>query len=236
MAAIINTAMQSDIQLRAGEIDFINRFSDTWKALRAIMGITRPIRKELGAKLVSSRVSMVPQSGSVAFGETLGGGRYLRRWDRVWQRQADGHSGEGMSGPHLMYEQYVSSGGTVELSAFPLPERRARAKLDAWKKTVLHDCFWAVEQTRGQSGQEVSEGASYLMRATGRTWSGKRTWRASRSPPETISSREKRRRRLRRGPFRAWWSGTVRMPLSSEGLRTTQKGRRRTINWRAYER
>lgn len=37
-------------------------------------------------------------------------------------------------------------------------------RLDAWKKTVLHGCFWAGEQTRGQSGQEVNEGASYLLR------------------------------------------------------------------------
>lgn len=41
--------------------------------------------------------------------------------------------------------------------------------LDTWKKTVLHDCFWAGKQTRGQSGQmsttvEVNEGASYLVR------------------------------------------------------------------------
>lgn len=41
--------------------------------------------------------------------------------------------------------------------------------LDAWKKTVLHDCFWAGKQTRGQSGRmstavEVNEGASYLLR------------------------------------------------------------------------
>lgn len=36
--------------------------------------------------------------------------------------------------------------------------------LDAWKKTVLRGCFWAGEQTQGQSGQEVSEGADYLLR------------------------------------------------------------------------
>lgn len=36
--------------------------------------------------------------------------------------------------------------------------------MDVWKKTVLRGCFWAGEQTQGQSGQEVSEGASYLLR------------------------------------------------------------------------
>lgn len=37
-----------------------------------------------------------------------------------------------MSGPYLTYEQYVSNGGTAEESAFPVLERRARAKLDYW--------------------------------------------------------------------------------------------------------
>ena len=41
--------------------------------------------------------------------------------------------------------------------------------LDSWKKTILTDCFWAGEQTRGQSGRmtssaEVNEGASFLLR------------------------------------------------------------------------
>lgn len=36
--------------------------------------------------------------------------------------------------------------------------------LDVWKKTVLRDCFWAGKQTQGQSGQEVNEGASFLLR------------------------------------------------------------------------
>lgn len=41
--------------------------------------------------------------------------------------------------------------------------------LDIWKKTVLRDCFWAGEQTRGRSGRmtssaEVNEGASYVLR------------------------------------------------------------------------
>lgn len=36
--------------------------------------------------------------------------------------------------------------------------------LDTWKKTVLRGCFWAGEQTRRQSGQEINEGASYLLR------------------------------------------------------------------------
>lgn len=41
--------------------------------------------------------------------------------------------------------------------------------LDTWKKTVLTGCFWAGQQTRGQSGRmstvlEINENASYLLR------------------------------------------------------------------------
>lgn len=36
--------------------------------------------------------------------------------------------------------------------------------LDTWKKAVLRGCFWAGEQTQGQSGQEISGGAAYLLR------------------------------------------------------------------------
>lgn len=41
--------------------------------------------------------------------------------------------------------------------------------LDAWKKTVLRDCFWAGKQTRGQAGRmasstEINEDASFLLR------------------------------------------------------------------------
>lgn len=44
-----------------------------------------------------------------------------------------------MSGPYLTYQQYVSQGGTAELSAFPLLERRARAKLDYWTQNRIKD-------------------------------------------------------------------------------------------------
>lgn len=36
--------------------------------------------------------------------------------------------------------------------------------LDSWKKTVLRDCFWAGQRTQGRSGQEVHQGASYVLR------------------------------------------------------------------------
>lgn len=40
---------------------------------------------------------------------------------------------------YLTYQQYVSIGGTAELSAFPLLELRARAKLDYWTQGRIKD-------------------------------------------------------------------------------------------------
>lgn len=40
---------------------------------------------------------------------------------------------------YLTYQQYVSLGGTAEMSAFPLLERRARAKLDYWTMNRITD-------------------------------------------------------------------------------------------------
>lgn len=41
--------------------------------------------------------------------------------------------------------------------------------LDAWKKTVLHQCFWAGQQTRSRSNRmstsvEINEGSAYVLR------------------------------------------------------------------------
>lgn len=40
---------------------------------------------------------------------------------------------------YLTYQQYVSHGGTAEFSAFPLLERRARAKLDYWTQNRIKE-------------------------------------------------------------------------------------------------
>lgn len=40
---------------------------------------------------------------------------------------------------YLTHQQYVSHGGTAELSAFPLLERRARAKLDYWTQNRIKE-------------------------------------------------------------------------------------------------
>lgn len=71
MAVIPNTTMEADIKLQAREIDFITRFNDTWEALREIMGIMRPIRKQPGTKLVSSKATIELQDGNVPEGDEV---------------------------------------------------------------------------------------------------------------------------------------------------------------------
>lgn len=63
--AVINgtttTAQFADKQgnpMRAREIDFISRFEDTWEALREILGIMNPVKKEPGTRLVSSKATV----------------------------------------------------------------------------------------------------------------------------------------------------------------------------------
>ena len=43
--------------INAREIDFVSRFSQNWDALKEIMGIMRPIKKESGTKLVSYKAT-----------------------------------------------------------------------------------------------------------------------------------------------------------------------------------
>lgn len=46
-------------QVNAREVDFVTRFNDNWDALKNILGITKPIKKTPGTKLVSYKASMV---------------------------------------------------------------------------------------------------------------------------------------------------------------------------------
>lgn len=71
MAALENTTMTADIKLEAREIAFITRFERNWKALQEILGIMRPIRKELGTKLVSSKATVDLQDGNVPEGDEV---------------------------------------------------------------------------------------------------------------------------------------------------------------------
>ena len=47
------------------EIDFVSRFGDNWKALQAILGISRPIRKTPGTQLVSYTATVTLEDGAV---------------------------------------------------------------------------------------------------------------------------------------------------------------------------
>ncbi len=53
------------------EIDFVSRFSRNWDALRDILGISRPIRKEPGTKLIAYKASVALESGNVDPGEVI---------------------------------------------------------------------------------------------------------------------------------------------------------------------
>lgn len=55
----------------AREIDFVQRFGRNWDALRQIMGITRPIRKTPGTKLVSYKASVTLEDGNVPEGAII---------------------------------------------------------------------------------------------------------------------------------------------------------------------
>lgn len=71
MAAPERLTKSSDITIRAKEIDFISRFNDTWKALREILGIMRPVRKTPGTKLTASKAKVTLQNGNVGEGEEV---------------------------------------------------------------------------------------------------------------------------------------------------------------------
>lgn len=71
MAATTNTTLTSDITINVREIDFVTRFEQTWDALREIMGIMRPVRKQPGTKLVASKATITLQSGTVAEGDEV---------------------------------------------------------------------------------------------------------------------------------------------------------------------
>lgn len=71
MAAKANLIMSNDIQVTAREIDFVTRFERNWQHLRDILGIMRPIKKQLGAVLKSKYAEGTLQSGNVGEGEEI---------------------------------------------------------------------------------------------------------------------------------------------------------------------
>lgn len=63
--------MTTDITVEARKLDFVSRFTQNWNALREIMGITRPIRKEPGTVLRSYKAELTLEDGNVAEGEKI---------------------------------------------------------------------------------------------------------------------------------------------------------------------
>ena len=70
-AAPGNMTGQTQIQVRAREIDFVTSFGKNLQALLDVMGITRMIRKENGSVLKTKKVSGTLQSGEVAEGDEI---------------------------------------------------------------------------------------------------------------------------------------------------------------------
>ena len=63
MAVTDNTTLTSDITVNVKELDLVTRFETNWQALIDIMGISRPIRKTAGTKLVSSKTTVTLDVG-----------------------------------------------------------------------------------------------------------------------------------------------------------------------------
>ena len=55
----------------AREIDFVTRFNQNWDALRDILGIMRPIRKQTGSKLISYTSKVTLANGNVDAGNVI---------------------------------------------------------------------------------------------------------------------------------------------------------------------
>ncbi|MCI9085760.1 MAG: hypothetical protein HFE51_04980 [Clostridia bacterium] len=70
MAAKANLTKSANIDVRAREIDFVTRFGDNWQALRDLLGIMRPIKKQMGAVLKSKEAKVTLQD-SVGEGEEI---------------------------------------------------------------------------------------------------------------------------------------------------------------------
>lgn len=71
MAVIEGTTTSAQITVEAKELDFVSRFEQTWQALIDILGIMRPIRKNPGTKLVSSKATVELKEGNKADGDEV---------------------------------------------------------------------------------------------------------------------------------------------------------------------
>ena len=57
--------------ITAREIDFVTRFTKNWDALREILGIARPIKKQAGSRLKSYKASVALTDGNVGPGNVI---------------------------------------------------------------------------------------------------------------------------------------------------------------------
>lgn len=71
MAVTPNTTTTAQITTEVQELDFVTRFELNWDALREIMGIMRPIRKEPGTKLVASTAAVTLNESEVPEGDEV---------------------------------------------------------------------------------------------------------------------------------------------------------------------
>lgn len=63
--------MTTDFTVEARRNDFVTSFAQNWNALREIMGVTRPIKKQPGTVLKSYNASLVLEDGNVAEGAEI---------------------------------------------------------------------------------------------------------------------------------------------------------------------
>lgn len=63
--------MTTDFTVEARRNDFVTSFAQNWNALREIMGVTRPIKKQPGTVLKSYKASLVLEDGNVAEGAEI---------------------------------------------------------------------------------------------------------------------------------------------------------------------
>lgn len=66
-----NLIKKTNFTIAAREVDFVTRFSKNWTALREILGIMRPIRKQPGTVLTSSTATVTLADGAVGEGEEI---------------------------------------------------------------------------------------------------------------------------------------------------------------------
>ena len=63
--------MTTDFTVEARRADFVTSFAQNWNALREIMGVTSPIKKQPGTVLKSYKASLVLEDGNVAEGAEI---------------------------------------------------------------------------------------------------------------------------------------------------------------------